>query len=271
MKKELLAFGLSLLVIVFAFTTLWHFEFQFAQTGSETQRPRQVQPGGLSTLPNTKVGQFWTQQTASGTKYVGFVHKSCAETMSFGYTWFSTIYNIACDKNDPSPLCTVWLENSNGYVSLGEKSLALWKMVHQAEDIPDIVVKLDDDTIIQKHVLDEFIDNFAKQPCVIGGTMVKWAKDEYDFWWPLGRLYMFKRSAMPPSSSHIWTSASDFNKYEDGQIGYIMGVPTNDTEHICWLDGEKYAHSQYKEGDPNWDGRVEIKFRYLSAGCTPPK
>ncbi|KAF9972355.1 hypothetical protein BGZ73_004543 [Actinomortierella ambigua] len=263
MKKVLLA-TCVLLLLVYSFTSFWRVEFQF-----ERPQPQQrVQSGGISALPKTKVGQFWTQLTAKGTPYLGFVHKSCAETLSFGYTWFSTIYNIACDKNDPSPLCTIWLENSNGYVSLGEKSLALWKQVHETENIPDIVVKLDDDTIIQKQVLDEFIDYFSTQPCIIAGTMVSWKDENYDFWWPLGRLYMYKRSAMPHKSSHIWESASFFNKYEDGQIGYIMGVPTNDTKRICWLADNKYYHTNYVEKDnPTWDKRVEIKFRYLSAGC----
>ncbi|KAG0013259.1 hypothetical protein BGZ81_001150 [Podila clonocystis] len=269
MRKTLLVPIFTLVIISFALSSIWHFEFQFERRGQRQHPPAGV-PGALS---KQKIGNFWSQETASGTKYLGFVHKSCAETISFGYTWFTTIFNIACDKNDPSPLCTVWLENSNGYVSLGEKSLALWKLVHDTEDTPDIIVKLDDDTIIQKHLLDEWVDAFAKSPAVIGGTMVKWEKEgmPYDFWWPLGRLYMYKKSAMPPSTSHVWENASEFNKWEDGQIGYIMGVPTKDAHRIFWVDDTRFSHSQYVEGNPNWDKRVEIKFRYLSAPCPAPQ
>ncbi|KAG0012398.1 hypothetical protein BGZ82_002613 [Podila clonocystis] len=269
MRKTLLVPIFAFVIISFALSSIWHFEFQFERRG---QRQHYEQPAGVpGSLSKQKIGQFWSQETASGTKYLGFVHKSCAETISFGYTWFTTIFNIACDTNDPSPLCTVWLKNSNGYVSLGEKSLALWKLVHDTEGTPDIIVKLDDDTIIQKHLLDEWIDAFAKSSAVIGGTMVEWKKDGYDFWWPLGRLYMYKKSAMPASTSHIWESASEFNKYEDGQIGYIMGVPTKDNHRIFWVNATQFAHSKYVEGDPIWDKRVEIKFRYLTAPCPAPQ
>ncbi|KAG0081809.1 hypothetical protein BGZ93_006790 [Podila epicladia] len=265
MNRVLLVPIFSLVIISFALSSLWYFEFQFERRG---QQPPAGVPGSLS---RQKIGQFWGQETASGTKYLGFVHKPCTETIAFGYTWFTTIYNIVCDKNDPSPLCTVWLENSNGYESLGEKSLALWKFVHDTEDTPDIVVKLDDDTVIQKQILDEFIDDFAKSPAVIGGTMNKWTADGYDFWWPLGRLYMYKKSAMPESTSHIWENASHFNKYEDGQIGYIMDVPTNDNNRIFRVNETRFHHSHYIEGDPGWDKRVEIKFRHLTAPCPAPQ
>ncbi|KAG0241685.1 hypothetical protein BGW41_005560 [Actinomortierella wolfii] len=268
MKKSLLVPIFALVTIALAATTLWHIEFQFQRI----DQPSAVPPPPVNaSLSRAKVGQFWTHQTAKGTKYAGFLHKSCADTLSFGYTWFSTIFNIACDKSDPSPLCTVRLDNSNGYVSLGEKSLALWKQVNEAEDLPDIIVKLDDDTIIQKNVLDDFVDYFASKPCFIGGTMVPWKDEKYNFWWPLGRLYMFKRSSMPAKESERWKIAEEFNKYEDGQIGYIMGAPTETQDHICWLDGNRYWHSKYTEEDQGWDKRMEIKFRYLSAGCPTPE
>ncbi|GJJ70991.1 hypothetical protein EMPS_03341 [Entomortierella parvispora] len=102
-----------------------------------------------------------SQVTKSGTRYTAFVYKSCAETFSFGYTWFTTeAFDVVCDTLDKSPLCTVNIENSKGYELLGEKSLNLWKLVHSTEDSEEIIVKIDDDTMIQKQVMDVYTDKF---------------------------------------------------------------------------------------------------------------
>ncbi|KAG0248341.1 hypothetical protein BG011_000177 [Mortierella polycephala] len=196
------------------------------------------------------------QQTASGTKYSGFVYKSCAETFSFGYTWFTNSFNVVCDAKDVSALCTLKMENANGYETLGEKSLNLWRFVHSSNDVEEIIVKIDDDTMIQKHLFDEFIDEFAKRDAIIAGMINTWGGE---FYWPLGRLYMFKRSALPPSDSVLWANATTFNKFEDAQIGYLIN--TTDIELTYHLDEERFWHADFE------DDRVKIVFKHLSATC----
>ncbi|KAG0051079.1 hypothetical protein BGZ83_004111 [Gryganskiella cystojenkinii] len=202
--------------------------------------------------------------TASGTKYTGFVYKSCAETFSFGYTWFTNYFNVVCDTGDLSPRCTLRIENSKGYDNLGEKSLNLWKMVHTSDEAEEIIVKLDDDTMIQKHVLDEFIDKFAKnKKCILAGMVGRW---EDTFFWPLGRLYMYKKRALPPAGHIRWENATTFNKWEDGQIGYLIGTTEQST--VCDFGDdalERFAHAELKSD------RVDIKFKFLSATCDQNK
>ncbi|KAF9932087.1 hypothetical protein BGZ75_009118 [Mortierella antarctica] len=197
------------------------------------------------------------QVTASGTRYTAFVHKLCAETFTFGYSWFTNSFNIVCDTLDPSPLCTLKVENSNGYNTLGEKSLNLWKYVHQSDDVEDIIVKIDDDTMIQKHVFDEFVDEFANRTDnTIAGVMNTWGGE---FYWPLGRLYMFKKSHLPPAGDFLWTNATFFNKWEDCQLGYL--IQEQNVSRTYYLESERFFHSTFE------DARVKIGFKRISATC----
>ncbi|KAG0042652.1 hypothetical protein BGZ83_000210, partial [Gryganskiella cystojenkinii] len=205
-------------------------------------------------------GAMLNQVTASGTKYTAFVHKSCAETFTFGYSWFTTAFNIVCDSEDPSRLCNLWIENSNGYETLGQKSLNLWKLVHAMDSAEEIVIKIDDDTLIQKHVLDEFIDNFArKKECKVAGMINRWGDE---FHWPLGRLYLFKKWALPATGDARWEEAMRFERWEDAQIGFLVGA--TEVPMVCDLgpdQAEKFFHADLVEP------RVEIHFKALSAKC----
>ncbi|KAG0229947.1 hypothetical protein BGW42_001275 [Actinomortierella wolfii] len=210
------------------------------------------------------------QHTESGTPYSGFVYKSCTETLSFGYTWFSNIFNIVCDRRDRSPLCNFWVKSSSGYTSLGEKSLNLWNYVRHAaaNEVAEIVLKIDDDTIIQKHVFDKLIDDFARKPCKLMGVF--WGDDNGangSYFWPLGRLYIFKRSALPPIDSPRWRALDGkFSNAEDVQMGYLLNI--TDPAYVCKLGMTEYFwHAAYGETDEGWDKRVEIKFRPLTSSC----
>ncbi|CAO3568864.1 unnamed protein product [Mortierella alpina] len=197
------------------------------------------------------------QVTASGTPYTAFVHKLCAETFSFGYSWFTNTFNIVCDPYDQSPLCTIKMGNSNGYDSLGEKSLSLWKYVHTSDDVEDIIIKIDDDTMIQKHVFDEFVDEFAKRTDnSIAGVINTWGGE---FYWPLGRLYMFKKSSLPPADNFLWQNATFFNKWEDCQLGYL--IHEQNVSRTFYLEAERFYHSKFE------DARVKINFKRISAIC----
>ncbi|KAF9566417.1 hypothetical protein EC968_003761 [Mortierella alpina] len=198
-----------------------------------------------------------SQVTAAGTRYTAFVHKSCAETFSFGYSWFTNEFNIVCDPKDPSPLCTLKMDSSNGYDTLGEKSLNLWKYVHGSDDVEDIIIKIDDDTMIQKHVFDEFVDEFASRADnTIAGLMNTWGGE---FYWPLGRLYMFKKSHLPPAGDFLWTNATFFNKWEDCQLGYL--IHEQNVSRTFYLESERFWHSTFE------DVRVKIDFKRITATC----
>jgi hypothetical protein len=175
------------LALPFAFLKL-EWSFMKLRTFVDSCTPTSPPPIYIKDEQHTEARAILTQVTAAGTKYNGFVYKSCAETFSFGYTWFTNYFNVVCDTNDDSKLCTIWMENSKGHDLLGEKALNLWKLVHSSEESEEIIVKLDDDTMIQKRVLAEFVDEFSKnKDCVIAGVMNYWGDD---FQWPLGRLYI---------------------------------------------------------------------------------
>ncbi|KAF9282089.1 hypothetical protein BGZ68_006215 [Mortierella alpina] len=202
-------------------------------------------------------GLVKNQVTASGTRYTAFVLKSCAETFTFGYSWFTNTFNVVCDSQDTSPLCTLRFENAAGYDTLGEKSLNLWKYVHQSNDVEEIIIKIDDDTMIQKHVFDEFVDEFAKRrDNTLAGMINTWGGE---FYWPLGRLYMFKKSYLPPADDFYWKNATFFNKWEDCQIGYI--IHEQNIHRTYELDSERFWHQNFE------DNRVKIDFKHFSAAC----
>ncbi|KAF9972354.1 hypothetical protein BGZ73_004542 [Actinomortierella ambigua] len=217
---------------------------------------------GRSAEHRSNANAILTQRTEKGTLYNGFVYKPCVDTMSFGYTWFTNIFNVVCDRQDKSPMCNLRIKSSSGYSSLGEKSLNLWKLVQRAPKATEIIVKLDDDTIIQKHVLDAIIDDFASKPCVLGGLL----HSDGGWYWPLGRLYMFKKSALPPPNSPLWLANGDqYRNAEDVQMGYLINV--TDPKLICQIDPAKFWHGNFVEATPGWDKRVEIKFSFISSSC----
>ncbi|KAG0253553.1 hypothetical protein DFQ27_007344 [Actinomortierella ambigua] len=210
--------------------------------------------------------------------------------MSFGYTWFSTTFNIVCDRQDTSPLCTLRIKTSgsNGQSSLGEKSLKLWKLVSRSSGgggggdggsaataavtavatTANIIVKLDDETIIQKHVLDEFIDDFARKPCIVAGIPHNSNNNNNGGdgrYWPLSKLYMFKKSALPPVDSPLWLAKSgrQFMNAEHVQMAHLINV--TDPALVCQIDTSKFWHGDFDESTKGWDMRVELKFRYLSS------
>jgi len=242
MLKRLVA--LAIVILTICITSLLHFELDLRTILDRSEKR------GSSLVKN--------QVTASGTPYTAFVHKSCAETFTFGYTWFTNSFNVVCDSNDPSPLCTLKMENPNGYDTLGEKSLNLWKYVRRSNDVEDIIIKIDDDTMIQKHVFDAFVDEFAKRKNnSIAGIMNTWGGE---FYWPLGRLYMFKKSFLPPADDFLWQNATFFNKWEDCQIGYL--IQEKNVDHTYYLEPEQFWHANFE------DSRVKIDFKHLSATCT---
>ncbi|KAF9963456.1 hypothetical protein BGZ70_007408 [Mortierella alpina] len=243
--------ALAIVVLTICITSLWHFELDLT---SITDRARSQADNRSESKSK---GPIKNQVTASGTPYTAFVHKLCAETFSFGYSWFTNTFNIVCDPNDVSPLCTIKMDNSNGYDSLGEKSLSLWKYVQNSDDVEDIIIKIDDDTMIQKHVFDEFVDEFAKRTDnSIAGVMNTWGGD---FYWPLGRLYMFRKSFLPPADDFLWQNATFFNKWEDCQLGYL--IQEKNVSRTFYLEAERFYHSTFQ------DARVNITFKRISAIC----
>ncbi|KAJ2400527.1 hypothetical protein GGI23_001983 [Coemansia sp. RSA 2559] len=112
----------------------------------------------------------------------------------------------------------------------------------------DFYVKIDDDLIMSESKLDEILKVMAATDCQVAGGIAL----DYGFYWPLGQVYIFKRTIMEMICPQLPVT-NVFHSSEDITFGSLLN--STDKSMFCGLNKPKnHWHKDYK------DQRVEIKY-----------
>ncbi|PVV03347.1 hypothetical protein BB560_002174 [Smittium megazygosporum] len=216
-------------------------QFDFKWRGIKQIRKQMKQPGNISTKkiindsPYNKV-----------IKYVFRGPFSSKHTDIFANQLNS---DIVCDANYKDETCTINLKSNYDWFSLSTKLRDLL-VLYCTKDIEDTVfVKMDDDLIVSNGQLNKLIERFSKSDCLYAGDMAT----DFPFYWALGKLYLFKSSALLKICNTEVLKEKPFHSSEDIYMGYLLNI--TDTSKVCGINKFiNYYHKHYS------DHRVKISY-----------
>ncbi|PVU87820.1 hypothetical protein BB560_006430 [Smittium megazygosporum] len=157
--------------------------------------------------------------------------------------------DIVCDADYKDETCTLNLNSNYNWFSLSTKLRDL--LVHYCtKDIENTVfVKMDDDLIVSNGQLNKLIERFSKTDCLLAGDIAT----DYPFYWGLGKLYLFKSSALLKICNTEVLEEKPFIRNEDIYMGYLLNI--TDTSKVCGINKFiDYYHKYYS------DHRVRISY-----------
>ncbi|KAF9139017.1 hypothetical protein BGX21_007529, partial [Mortierella sp. AD011] len=105
-------------------------------------------------------------------KYGMYMYLGCTVSPFASVFWHVTQAVKVCDFSSRGP-CDVKLKRDYTYDELGFKAQE-WLQSDQFSQMliqNEVIVKLDDDTIISKDILDYLVDKFVKSDCKLAGAM----------------------------------------------------------------------------------------------------
>ncbi|KAF9571315.1 hypothetical protein EC968_000755 [Mortierella alpina] len=160
-----------------------------------------------------------------------------------------------CDADNLDGECTVKMERNYDYEVLGMKAKhwLLSKEFGAILDRNEIVVKLDDDTIISKDILDRLVREFSSSECVFAGNM---RKTKEGYYWSNGPLFMVKTDFLRGRLSKGAEVLNQFVKAEDVQMGALLAI--EDERQVCNVDLSAFRHRYYE------DERMTIRYKPMS-------
>ncbi|KAJ2546137.1 hypothetical protein EV175_005710, partial [Coemansia sp. RSA 1933] len=153
-----------------------------------------------------------------------------------------------CDKDAKAEGCGVLLEKSYKWDTLSLKLVDSLKIMCSSMKRTDFYVKIDDDLIMPESKLDEIIRKMATTDCQVAGGIAV----DYPFYWPVGQIYIFKRSIFDDICRKLPT-ATVRHSHEDIAFGGL--IDSTNKSMFCSLDKPKnHWHKHYS------DHRVKIDY-----------
>jgi len=185
-------------------------------------------------------------------KYGIYMYLGCTVSSFASVFWHVTQAVKVCDRLNSDRLCDYKMTEDYDYNLLARKARAwlLSDRYAQMVDENEVLVKLDDDTIVSKDTLDEMVSQFADSDCLLAG-MVRQA--ENGMFWNTGALYMVKTSHLKKQLKENSDVLSKYDKAEDVQFAELMNI--TDKNLVCSLDPNAFKHRYYE------DGRISIRYK----------
>ncbi|KAF9917731.1 hypothetical protein BX616_000092 [Lobosporangium transversale] len=189
---------------------------------------------------------------SNSVKYDIFMYIGCTVSPFAAVLWHFNQAVKVCDADNLDSSCNIKMNKNYNYDFLGHKAKdwLLSSDFNTLLDRSDVVVKLDDDTIISKTILDNLVSEFAAADCKYAGNM---RKTQAGFYWSNGPLFMVKtdylRSKLKDNSGVL----SYYNKAEDVQMGALLDITNSDL--ICNVDLDTFRHRYYE------DKRLSIRYK----------
>lgn len=175
--------------------------------------------------------------------------KSPNATRLESFTYVQTITNYVCDQKCTGR-CDIRLEKDYNYLSLGNKTKdALDNMCQQPEYLPELLVKIDDDIIIEKEELNMILGDAVHSKCIYIGLITS---NKRPFYWGGGGMYILKREALKMICARDRTLVGPLRYQEDVFIGHMLNL--TDSTLACSLEGYMLWHNRYK------DERLNIRY-----------
>lgn len=178
--------------------------------------------------------------------------KTATNSKMEDFTFMQSISKYVCDKTG-SGRCDIRLNEDFVYHTLGKKTKALLDhLCSNPTELPEVLVKIDDDLILDKNEYNQILGDFIRAPCIYGGPMSSNGKK---FYWAGGALYMLKREALQIICSKDRTMTPPYYSHEDVFIGKLLDI--SDPSHACSISDYAWHHRDYS------DGRITVKYKVI--------
>ncbi|KAF8984676.1 hypothetical protein BGZ46_007277 [Entomortierella lignicola] len=185
-----------------------------------------------------------------------FMYIGCTLSPFTAVMWHFTEAVKVCSVDNKDRHCNVRLKQNYNADMLGLKARD-WMMSEEFKTMLDtkkVIVKVDDDTIISKDVLEGLVNEFAASDYKYAGNM---RRAENQIIWSNGPLFMVKSDYMRQQLRDNFRTLDYYKKEEDVQMGDLLGI-TN-FKDVCNIDVDVFRHRFYE------DKRMEIRFKpYIS-------
>ncbi|KAF9946854.1 hypothetical protein BGZ72_011084 [Mortierella alpina] len=185
-------------------------------------------------------------------RYDIYMYIGCTVSPFAAALWHFNQAIRVCDADNLDSECTFKMNQNYDYEILGIKAKH-WLMSKEFDAVlerNEIVVKLDDDTIISKDILDKLVHEFSSSECVFAGNM---RKTKEGYYWSNGPLFMVKTGFLRTRISKGADVLSRFNKAEDVQMGALLAI--EDESQVCNVDLAAFRHRYYE------DERMTIRYK----------
>ncbi|KAG0300545.1 hypothetical protein BGZ98_009094 [Dissophora globulifera] len=188
---------------------------------------------------------------ATSHKYGMYMYLGCTVSPFASVFWHVTQAVKVCDLSS-SGQCDVKLKKDYTYDELGFKATE-WlqsERFSQMLNESEVIVKLDDDTIIPKNILDDMVDQFVKSDCKFAGAMR--VRDYDGLYWSSGPLILVKADHFKQQLRDNGEELLKFGKHEDVQMSAMLDL--RDPKLVCNIDVDQFKHRYYR------DNRMTIRF-----------
>ncbi|KAF9323661.1 hypothetical protein BG006_001250 [Podila minutissima] len=165
--------------------------------------------------------------------------------------WHVTQAVKVCDLSNSDRMCDAKMSKDYDYDELGLKAQE-WLQSDRFSQIVDqneVIVKLDDDTIVSKDVLDDLVDAFIKSDCKFAGAI----RQTDGFFWSSGPLFLVKTDYLKQQLRDNGAVLQHHKKHEDVQMSALLAL--QDRKSVCNIDVNTFKHRYYE------DNRMLIRYK----------
>lgn len=175
--------------------------------------------------------------------------KTKTSSMLESYTFIQTVSKYVCDKSTDGR-CDIRLDRDYVYGELGYKTRDLLdRLCEDRANLPEVFMKIDDDTIFEKEDLNQIIGAFINSDCIYAGHMSSFDRPYY---WSGGEVYMLKKAALHKACNKRREIIGPLAWQEDVFIGQLLNL--RDKNLACSARTFDMWHRGYR------DERVEFKY-----------
>ncbi|KAG0056591.1 hypothetical protein BGZ83_004373 [Gryganskiella cystojenkinii] len=186
------------------------------------------------------------------TKYDIYMYLGCTASPFAAVFWTISQAVKVCDLHSADRMCDVKLTRDYTYDELAIKTTE-WLNSERFQEMLDqneVLVKLDDDTIVSKDTLDGMVADFVQSECKFAGTM---RQTQAGLFWASGPLFLVKTDYMKQQLRDNGHVLQYYTKEEDVQMSDLLSI--YDKNLVCSLDVDAFKHRYYE------DRRVSIRYK----------
>ncbi|KAF9201418.1 hypothetical protein BGZ49_008326 [Haplosporangium sp. Z 27] len=185
-------------------------------------------------------------------KYGIYMYLGCTVSPFASVLWHVTQAVKVCDSSNSDRLCDVKMKKDYDYTELAFKAKE-WLLSDRFSEMLDqneVIVKLDDDTIISKDILDGMVDEFMRSDCKFAGVM---RENPDGLFWVTGSLFLVKAGYLKQQLRDNVVALDYYRQAEDVQISDLLNI--RDRKSVCNLDMNVFKHRYYE------DHRMLIRYK----------
>ncbi|KAF9156191.1 hypothetical protein DFQ26_009443 [Actinomortierella ambigua] len=189
--------------------------------------------------------------TTTTTKYGMYMYLGCTASPFASVLWHVTQAVKVCDASSSDRLCDVKTQRDYPYDELAYKAREwlLSDRFSQMLDENEVIIKLDDDTIVSKDAIDGLVEEFVRADCKFAGVM----RQSNGLFWSNGPLFLIKADYLKQQLRENGKELQYHRKAEDVQMSAMLNL--RDHKSVCNIDVNAFRHRYYE------DSRMIIRYK----------